>query len=105
MITFQSAKIWPHDISGIDNPNDWVYEEKNGVFYPVVLLEDCVIRRPMYRNESNYCKGMTGIYYKGELIKRHFDNPSVPDSHSHLPFIMLQYNDVDWELAGYGKNP
>jgi hypothetical protein len=105
MVTYIFAKQYQHDISGIDNPNDWAYEQKNGVFYPIALLEDCVSSRPMYSNEPNYRKGMTGIYYKGELIKRHFDNPHVPDSHIHLPFVHLQYYDIDWELAGYGKNP
>jgi hypothetical protein len=40
MVTFKTAKNHIHDISGIDNPNDWAYEQKNGVYYPVVLLID-----------------------------------------------------------------
>ena len=105
MVTFTFAKHYVHDISGIDNPDEWVFENKNGVWYPVNLLTDCVIGRPMYRTDANYKKGMKAIFYKGELIKRHYDNPSVPDSHLHLPFILLDYHDIDWVLAGYGKNP
>ena len=105
MVTFTFAKEYPHDISGIENPNDWAFENKNGVYYPVNLLTDCVIRRPMYKTDPNYRKGMLAIFYKGELIKRHYDNPHVPESHAHLPYVNFQYHDVDWVLAGYGKNP
>lgn len=105
MVTFGFAKNSPHDISGIDNPNDWAYELKNGVYYPVVLVADCITSRPMYSNEANYRKGMKGIYYKGELIKRHFDNPMIPDSHIHFPFVHLHTDDIDWELAGYKNYP
>lgn len=105
MVTFNFAKEYPHDISGIENPNDWVFENKNGVYYPVNLLSDCVISRPMYTTDPNYRKGMQAIFYKDELIRRHYDNPKVPESHTHLPFILLQYHDIDWVLAGYEKNP
>jgi hypothetical protein len=101
MVTFNFAKNFPHDASGVDNPNDWVWKNKNGIWYPVHLLVDCVISRPMYKTDANYLKGMQGIFYKGELIKRHYDNPNTPKSHEHLPFILLQYDDIDWKLAGY----
>ena len=105
MVTFNFAQQYKHDISGVENPNEWVYESKIGVYRPVHLLSDCLICRPMYKTEPNFRKGMTGIYYKGELIKRHYDIPRIPNSHAHLPFIKLGYHDIDWELAGYGKNP
>ena len=43
MVTFTFAKHYAHDISGIENPDEWVFENKNGVWYPVNLLTDCDI--------------------------------------------------------------
>jgi len=31
-----------HDISGIENPENWMYERVNGIFYPVQEIEDVV---------------------------------------------------------------
>ena len=32
--TWESVKNRVHDISGVENPENWMYENVNGIFYP-----------------------------------------------------------------------
>jgi len=34
MKTWNEVKTQQHDISGIENPENWTYYEKNGIYYP-----------------------------------------------------------------------
>jgi len=34
MKTWNEVKTRQHDISGIENPGNWLFEEKNGIWYP-----------------------------------------------------------------------
>lgn len=40
MVTWEVAKRFIHDASGIDNPKDWLWVSTNGVYYPVERIED-----------------------------------------------------------------
>jgi hypothetical protein len=55
----------------------------------------------MYRTDDKYLKGMKAIFYKDKLICRNYDNPKIPKAYEHLPFIKLDYHDINWKLAGY----
>jgi hypothetical protein len=40
--SWESVKDRVHDISGIENPENWLYESKDGIFYPVEDLGEDV---------------------------------------------------------------
>ena len=35
LLTWNEAKRFAHDISGIDNPNLYLYQRTEGIYYPV----------------------------------------------------------------------
>jgi hypothetical protein len=38
LITWKIAKNKMHDISGIENPNDWLYKQTNGIYFPEITV-------------------------------------------------------------------
>lgn len=40
--TWESVKNRVHDISGIENPQNWLYENRNGIFYPIKVNDNDV---------------------------------------------------------------
>jgi len=39
MKTYDCAKEFVHDASGIENPYLWLWEKVNGIYYPAKLIE------------------------------------------------------------------
>ena len=57
----------------------------------------------MYSTDLGFKKGMKVLVLEStnKIIKKHFDNPQVPKEYQHLPLVILDYNNIDWKLAGY----
>ncbi len=69
-------------------------------------MSERIIIRPMYTTDIGYRKGMEVAVFEstGEIIKRHFDNVGIhipQDLRDKYPIVSLEYDEIDWELAGY----
>lgn len=49
--TWQKIKHNVHDVSGIENPNEWLWKENDGVFYPVEKIE-CIHENAQFFHEN-----------------------------------------------------
>ena len=52
--TWETVKGRVHDVSGIDNPENWLYESRGGIYYPVEDLGDDIIDSEEIKQLSDY---------------------------------------------------
>ena len=50
MKSYSEIKDQPHDISGIEKPDSYMYEKKNGVYYPVTEISGVIDCTPTWQS-------------------------------------------------------
>jgi len=73
LISWLSAKTEVHNISGVDKPETWLYQESNGVYYPYKPIEYQLYTGKIYRTLNEDGEQFTAICISNEYALQLFN--------------------------------